>query len=408
MSSLSKLAKQHIGQATCLQIVHPETSSCLKSLLADLVPVALSNFKLFFPILLVRIGMNLKCICDKKIIYDILKHYLNLVISGFVLGFGSITFGCILWKCFGPRNFLTSIFLPCVMISSIYVNLAPEYVLNLASISAFEMVIEILTLMKCDPITKLIIQSKFLQTLLFMACSCYIIKNVLKHKVNMYWFIKPASGLQKEALNEISFEQKEICHRNLCSHNGSCKTYFFDGLKFYGIAGLCLDIVKEIGSSNKVKGLPLHLIKKFKTFDFQTTKFLLFYVGIFRFINCWLNNFHGIENLHRNTTIAAFLSGISYTFFPKFLPLSYGMACCVRIAWTHYKKKSTKSRFQTYIKGINWNKLTVALAIPLAIHLYMYEQKIVGSIGTKFISHTTNQRSLRVRENIKRYLSQFQ
>lgn len=137
--------------------------------------------------------------------------------------------------------------------------------------------------------------------------------------------------------------------RKICQHLGTCDRFIGEEVKRTAIFSFLVGFAKFLVSESKklqqdCGRFPQLFIKRF---DYGFFFFLTFYSGLYRFSNCLLNRYTD-EDSEQNSVYSAFISGISFCLYPKFLILSFGLVRTVQMVWLNFveqhKDKSEKLR----------------------------------------------------------------
>ncbi|XP_061394427.1 uncharacterized protein LOC133329984 [Musca vetustissima] len=313
MAAFSKLFAEQIGPKTCQTLgIHQE--SCLNHCLKDIPLYLLSNFKYFAPICLLPMLIHFRSI-NKAKLRQTLKYYAECAVIGGGVGYSVDVLICTLRYLLGHFGYYSSFYCPTVIGGCLY-NLASNKTRTLFETSIFQCNIETFLLRRRNFVSRLIADSKYLQTYIFMICSALILQGKYLYNLKGFWFLEPNPKVPEVENSEHS---KCQLHPKM-----SCQHHLVHGMRNYFLLGFTLDIIKALMSRVNVAKDQSKFLAKIKNFRIRSMALLTAYIGIYRFTHCYLNRkYPHMKNL--NHIISAFLSGFCYNLYPQSNIFSYAL-----------------------------------------------------------------------------------
>ncbi|XP_023163476.2 uncharacterized protein LOC111594420 [Drosophila hydei] len=354
MVAASRLFVEQLSWRSCNELVHPH--SCRRAAWQNLYRFAWSNLKYYLPmVILDLLRRALRGTHLLQLLRDALLYYAQLVFGGLVNGCLTAGFICLLRHLLGEFRPHTLLFVP-ALLGGAFVALVPIRVKELQHTVLFQALIESLLLQRSNPLTKALASSRWLQTLLFMACSAIIMLGKQRQWHRGFWFVMPDS-LQSEKSSK------------------SATQYVVQGMRKYLLIGLALDIFRALISC--IKTGRWHL----KQLSLESMAWLGCYVGIYRTTLCYMQSKTDVGQTLQQI-VSSFLGGLSFVCYPKLTILSYALLEAGRSLWGKYHRKRRKSRF-------GYSDLVYPLVLAYLIHTYTFHPKRVSAITGIIIDSTT-------------------
>lgn len=225
-------------------------------------------------------------------------------------------------------------------------------------------------------------------TLMFMVLSAATMTGFRITQSKRFWFIS-LPPIEDNA-NHTNFKY--------CCHPKNCQEYLLgEFVTTSKIAG-SLGILKFIMSQGKnIRSNLSNLVTFFlKNVDYGMMAFTILYGGIFKTINCWLNN-RERNNSWRNGLFAGFVSGITYWLYPKYMVFTFGLTTTLHMFWLGYMKRLTKgglppSRIVEFLDSMPWSSIIILFCMPMMFHYRMFYPYATPLFVRQFMSLGTANR----------------
>ncbi|XP_018791772.1 PREDICTED: uncharacterized protein LOC108970695 isoform X2 [Bactrocera latifrons] len=392
MVAMSKFIKYLIdNDVKCCGVFHDH--SCKWNALHNTYKFMFSNMKYFLPVMGLPLLMRIRSL-NKKVLQSTLMYYAQAVLGATAVGWSIQIIICSLRHLLGKFTYLTFALLP-TFIGSFCTFMVPSpRVQSLFSTTIFQCTLETLIMLENTALTKLIVKSSLIRTFIFMCCSALILNAKRRKTYKGFWLMEPI------AYNATTVEQTEdnddntMC-KSSCNHKDkTCQQYALQGIRNFMLTGLGLDVIKMLMSNvpTNVNGFMAKLYVKLKTFKLRSFAILTSYVATYRLLHCYFNrNFGGDSPL--NHSVAAFLSGSSFIFFPKLTLLSYAMVASLQISWQYVTTYLTEARFgDTYewVKRLPCTMMFYPMALAYLVNAYALNKNSVSKLGGMVINGITN------------------
>ncbi|KAM7361998.1 uncharacterized protein ACRADG_012865 [Cochliomyia hominivorax] len=394
MSSYSKFFQEHITPKSCQEFgLH--LTSCKEHLAKDILLYSISNFKYFIPICLLPILINIRSI-NKEKIQNTLENYLGCSLMGSICGYSINLLMCSLRNILGRFGYYSFVFIP-TFLGGCLVHLGPERVANLFETTILQCGIENLLIMRKNFLTRSIANSKLLQTGLFMICSCIILHAKQLYNAKGFWLLVPNPQiLYKENSEEYLYE----CELH---PDDTCNEYLFKGMRKYFIMGLSLDILKMLMSPVGSAKSQLSFLNKLNNFRARSTTLLTLYIGIYRFVHCWLNGKSYCSD-SGNHMLSSFLAGSCFYFYPQSTLFSFGLVQAARSLWRIFEVKNidNQNKIIKRLLQIPFGRILYPFVLANMVHLValhpMYASRlsttIANNIANNYPNHVSSQINL--------------
>ncbi|XP_073820424.1 uncharacterized protein [Musca autumnalis] len=381
MTAFSKVFDEYMQTKTCQSFqMHPE--SCPVHCLKDFPLYLLSNFKYFAPVCLLPLLIKLRNI-NKKKLRQTLKYYAECSLTGTAIGYTINVLICSLRYIFGSFTYYSYVYVPSLIGGCMY-NLGSERVKNLFETSVFQCNIDTLFLMRNNIITRLIANSKHLQTCIFMCCSAVILQGKYEYNLKGFWFLQPNPKL-------VDVENTENTKCQLHPES-SCQQHLWYGMRKYFLLGLTLDLIKTMMSKVDVTKTQSKMWGKIRNFRIRSMALLTSYMGIYRFTHCYLNRkFPHQKNL--NQILSGFLSGICYSFYPQSSLFSYALVQAIFTIWNIIKleKINSESQVWKYLLRIPFAKICYPIILANIVHNVCFNPQYCSPLTFAITNGVANQ-----------------
>nr|XP_014089855.1 uncharacterized protein LOC106617291 [Bactrocera oleae] len=388
MIVMSKFIKYlNDNDVKCTGIFHDH--NCKQNALLNTYKFLFSNMKYFAPIMGLPLLMHIRSL-NRKVLQSTLIYYAEAVLAGTAIGLSIQVIICISRHLFGKYTYLSFILLP-TFIGSFAKYLIPSpRVHRLFATTIFQCTLESLIMLENTALTKLIANSPLLRTFIFMCCSVLILNAKRRKAYKGFWLMEPTP------YNATTVKQTgENGDNGSCNHkNKSCKQYALQGIRNFMLTGLGLDTIKMLMSNvpPNVNGFMAKFYVKLKAFKLRSFALLTSYVAIYRLLHCYFNrNFGGDSPLKHS--VAAFLSGSGFIFFPKLTLLCYGMVVGLQISWQQVTAYLTEERFgdsYEWVKRFPCRVILYPMALAYLVNTYAIHKNYVSKLSAMVINGITN------------------
>jgi hypothetical protein len=135
-----------------------------------------------------------------------------------------------------------------------------------------------------------------------------------------------------------------------------------------------------------IRGRPLTAVTAyFKHFNFRAMMFLFTNPVLFNTLLCALHQHHrkGAFSPHK-LTIAGFLAGLSYFFFPNYLIFGFGLITAIELLWQSYMASALKKPQAVVI----FNKLPFKVVLYMLTVGWAFQMRVVYPHMTHKFVHT--------------------
>ncbi|XP_065074967.1 uncharacterized protein LOC135698763 [Ochlerotatus camptorhynchus] len=378
MAAISKHWNEivHSG-VTCATLSHPG-KTCHDHLRYQMRATIGGNLKFFIPISIVRLFML--CYTKKTMSVEIVLQALFELVSESFNGWAvsncwSAGF-CGMYHWFGGFINNYSVSLPGLP-GTLLMFFMPAYVKMSHSRAMFNVFLECWMKSREHPLFEYARESKVIGTLAFMAMSAAIGYYAQRTKAVEFWFFSPL----KKNLNP---EQDR--HQKLCLHRNTCQNYILDGMKTCFTFGFLMELVRKlINVAPRIRKHPSAILEAFARIRFKFVAFLTMYNGLFRLITCLLAR-HRKRTTENDSTLAGFLSGITYGLSPNYNVFNLGVAAVIQNVWNYITEKYAK------VAWIQWvNKLSFSSIVWMVLMNYnMYGRAYYPYAMSKFAMKFTD------------------
>ncbi|TMW52258.1 hypothetical protein DOY81_002661 [Sarcophaga bullata] len=379
-TAFSKFFKEHIEPRNCQNLLHTE-DSCLKHVTKDCLPYFISNAKYFAPVCMLPILVDLRNI-NKKKLRKTLEYYLGCSVIGWLVGYSINVFMCTMRNIVGRFHFYTLTFTPGILGGSL-TYLGPARVCNLFEITVFQCTIESFFIMRRNFISRAISDSRVLQTGLFMLCSAIIMFGKQIYNTKGFWILTPNPRLTP---SENTEDQKCKLHPQK-----TCQQYLFDGMSKYFILGLTMDLIKMLTRKKITSQAQTKFMGKLRNFHIHSMPLFTGYIGIYRFMHCWLNNKGFYPDLC-NHILSSFLAGSIFFYYPQATLLSYALVQAIRSLWSIFEatNQDTKNKILKFILKIPCGRLLYPVCLGYLLNLSALQPKYISPLTVTVVNNIAN------------------
>ncbi|XP_075144638.1 transmembrane protein 135-like [Haematobia irritans] len=391
MVALSKLFNESIHTQSCKSLsIH--STSCLHFCLRQIPLLVLSNCKYYAPICIIPMVLNLRKL-NKKKVTDIFQHYFECALTSSILCCTLQTSMCALRNILGCFYLYTFVFIPSYL-GGCVASFGSARARELFAITLTQANIHSFFLKKQSFASRLLANSSSLQTIIFMICSAIILQGKQLHNTKGFWILEPNRKPKK--LNDANNDKKCQNHANF-----SCKTYLMQGMRKYFLMGLAIEALKALTSktdnTNRIWG-------KLKNFRIGSVMFLITYIGIYRFVDCFLNRQFS-ENDRRKHITSAFLAGICYKTSPQLNLLCYAITQAIRTLWSCIKIEhaSSNSQIMQVLMQIPFDKIILPFSLARITHIYIFRPEFCSSFAATVLNGSGNNRPYVIKNIVQKY-----
>uniref|UniRef100_A0A1I8PZ00 Transmembrane protein 135 N-terminal domain-containing protein n=1 Tax=Stomoxys calcitrans TaxID=35570 RepID=A0A1I8PZ00_STOCA len=392
MVTFSKFFEEHIKTKSCADIsLH--RGSCLENCVKILPLILASNLKYFAPICLLPL-LTKATKLDKEKLRFALEYYVESSFLGSMLGYTISCLVCLFKNLRGQFGPYTFVFIPTLIAGSLVHFTGAQHATEVFETCVFQSNIEMFLITRRFVLSRLIADSKLLQTYLFMLCSALILQGKYLYNLKGFWPLTP-----NPKLNEIENQEHNKCQLH---SNESCQKYLLHGMRKYLIVGLALDIVKALLSKVDEAKTQNKLWGKIYNFRIRSTALLTTYIGIYRFAHCFLNRYSPNGNI-LNHFMAAFLAGGCYGFYPQSNLFSYALIQTLRTIWSIIKIENynTNNKYLRLLFRLPYGRIMYPLALAYIVHLSCFKPDYCSKLTVTFINAVTNNRQTHVHKEFK-------
>ncbi|CAG9766833.1 unnamed protein product [Ceutorhynchus assimilis] len=335
MSLISKhLFYQNIGTDLSCKHLHYWNESCMQANLYIAKEAFWGSMKFYLPIYIIKALLNHNKCKDKAYLKKLLIEEARSAFYGSSLAILFLGGNCILYKVTGQLHYY-NLGLVSGLISGLGLLIETKENHLLDTLIFFTVLVEAVfkNLNEFD-IFKL---NNRRETLLFMGVSSvlmHLLQNRDKNEnYTNFWFYTPHTFKTKEVENspEISVQK--------CDHSSSCSDFALKGAQKYFLLGYAFSIVKKlIPKMLTVYRKPSTLFKIMANEDnLRFGVFLGAYVGIYRYIICYLLNNKGFKQKYFGA-IAGLVAGTTYSISPNFQILTVGITTILQMFYNRTLK----------------------------------------------------------------------
>ncbi|XP_059620487.1 transmembrane protein 135-like [Phlebotomus argentipes] len=237
------------------------------------------------------------------------------------------------------------------------------------SIGGFNMILEYFLRSSKSNVVRVLKRSTIFATIMFQICSAVIAYVYKSCAVKKFWFFNiPAPGDNNVSTSHFregrnGWMDKIIgTSRHICSHNESCESFVLKELKRTTTFGLMVTLLKAIVSHISSSSSGSFLSKLLQNFDYRLFLFLSSFGSLFSLCNCLINR-HMQTDSPKTSTIAGFLAGIAFLFYPKYVFFSFGLSRMIQVVWLHYNQTAEqKPRVIQFLNKVPFSTLIYAFA----------------------------------------------
>ncbi|CAH1103984.1 unnamed protein product [Psylliodes chrysocephalus] len=326
MVTISKeLFYEKISQDVKCTVIHYWSKNCAGGAFSPYVikNIIVGAGTFFLPVYLLRMYLDYKR-KNKNVVKRFVLNEIRAILYGISLGGTLIMNICLFKKLFGRIHYYNLIFMPAFISGfSLLIVSHENQVLN--TLLFFNSFIETL-------LNKWGISSNK-EVFLFMGLSgmlMYLLENrTEKIDFTYFWFYTPP--LREHSLEEI---------KNSCQHEATCQSNIFNGALNYFLVGYGINATRSFLSNFKI--LPKYPRKFFQIlFNKSNLTFGLFigaYVGIYKFISCYLPKFNKIKKKWHGL-ISGILAGCTYIISPTLQVTVLAITTILQILYDIISKK---------------------------------------------------------------------
>uniref|UniRef100_A0A1I8Q316 Transmembrane protein 135 N-terminal domain-containing protein n=1 Tax=Stomoxys calcitrans TaxID=35570 RepID=A0A1I8Q316_STOCA len=393
MVALSKFFYENVRNQSC-QSLKLHDGNCLLYLLKETPYFALANFKYFLPICVISILMKLRNMNKQKLRHS-LQYYAECSLVCTAVSCTIQFLMCNLRNVMGHFHLYSFIFLPSV-IGACMMNLASARLRQLLTTTLVQCNIQSFLLRRRNPIIRLIADSKHLQTFSFMLCSAVILQGKLLHNTEGFWLLEP--NLEASKTKDANYTS------NKCQLHSetSCTRYIYEGMQKYFLVGLALDVAKSLtGKTENIVKNQSGIWGRIKNIRIGSMALLTAYVGIYRFLNCFLRRKFP-QNQNHNHIASAFIAGLCYRISPQTNLFCYALVQAVRTLWSCLKIEhgNSKNQIMRFLLGVPFEKILFPLTLGHSCHLICLKPEYCCPLTASVTNNVTNYKANHVQNII--------
>ncbi|XP_055687478.1 uncharacterized protein LOC129792437 [Lutzomyia longipalpis] len=386
MAEFSKYFYERMGEKSCSFFTHPGVT-CEHFAFTTFIDGIIGGLQYYFPVII------LPCLhkFDRwswEFWIKILREYGQSVMAGscFMIFFA---FGCF---CF-LFNFIKKIhnifvFVPCLT-GSLFCHLLPKHVREMQAIGGFNMLIEYFIKSSKSNVVQTLKRSRIFATFFFQLFGATIAYVFKRSNVRKFWFFN--IPLPEDTNTSISnccerrdgWMDKIIpISRHVCSHDESCETFVMKELKKTTSFGLMVTLLKALVSQSSFFDRTF-FTQLASNFDYRLFFFLSSYGSLFKFFNCLTNRYAQTDS-PKTSTIAGFMAGLAFMFYPRYVFFSFGLSRTIQVLWQYYNETAKdKPKFIEFL-----NKLPHSTLIYAFSAAFLYQCRVFNPSETpKYVHH---------------------
>ncbi|XP_061394424.1 uncharacterized protein LOC133329982 [Musca vetustissima] len=286
----------------------------------------------------------------------------------------------------------TTLFLPTVC-GMQFCWLLPDKAMKLFCTATSQAVLEGLLQQFPNVITRLLLKSTPLQTVLFMINSAIILHFKRLKVYKGFWFMQPY-GIEKSPSFSVT-HQVDWKPRAECVHGKmKCSKFILDGIKVGLTCGIPMDLLNALlkgGVPKGCKGIHKVLLAKLKQFRPNMAGFFLLYGGIYRISSCLLYKYYGHLSRDLQHILAAFLGGASYLWVNKVSFFTLSTVIAIQALWQEFcdrmttAKKTSKNLVLRLLKDVSFSHVIFTLNMGYLIHNFIMNYEVLNSLTRGFL-----------------------
>ncbi|TMW52259.1 hypothetical protein DOY81_002662 [Sarcophaga bullata] len=421
MVAPSKIFQPPLNCNHCSQsILHPNIG-CLQYFLFGFHQHVISSMKYFLPLLISPLVTKCNTM-NRDLFMKTLIFYLQAVgwcsiCCSFIYGYV-----CLLRNILGGFYTYTTFFIPSVL-GMQFSWLFPSKLLNLFATATSQATLESILHRYSNKLTRLILHSNVVQTILFMLNSAIILHYKRKDIYKDYWFIQPyervfppknreqqSSLSNKENQHEQNEqrEQHEQSSSTKCSHqNSNCTKFILEGIKSYFGYGIALDllsmIMKKKLPQSATQGFMRQWFERLKKFRPNMTGFFISYVGIYRLSSCLLRKYYSHLSSDLQHLLSAFIGGCSFLCVGRVNILTLSMVIAAQLLWQKIcngiqvtEKNKKRNMVLWLLKNVRFAPIFFSCNIGYLVHNYVINHHLVNSLARNFIDGVNYNKTKRI------------
>ncbi|XP_055587037.1 uncharacterized protein LOC129739588 [Uranotaenia lowii] len=325
MSAVSKYWHQiATPDVTCQMTIHPGLS-CYENIRTQIRTTVGGNLSFFVPVSVLRLLLLIysRRTVSIEIVRQTLFELFCCTANGWAVSNSWSAGFCARYWWHG-RMTGTSFIYGSAIAGTLLMYWMPQYVKSTHSRAIFNVFLECWIKSRDRPWVEFLRESKAAGTLAFMIVSAAIGFAALRIKGAEFWFFAPVRKNYNPESDRVT---------KACFHRDSCVEHIKDGLRTSFTFGMILEVARRlIGSAPKAGRDPWVLVTDLRKIRFKFVAFLALYNGLFRYISCYLAKRRGKMSPH-DSTIAGFLSGVSYWLSPNYNVFNLGVTVMLQNMW---------------------------------------------------------------------------
>lgn len=393
MSVLSKHFKVAMSSATCRDIVHPHTNSCVLAALGYFLKPFWTTIQFFVPLFMVSVAAK-RGKLDWDLFTQMMRNLVGAVSASLLTGSMGTMFMCILYNFFNRFHLYSMVAIP-GFLGALSIFAVPNAIAVMFSHSSLVMAIEVMIKRRGSIFFKCLDRVIWFRTAVFMALSAIILDSSRKTTPNISWFIQPVKKRSKRRFEKYNkspiFDSVISVSGNVCSHKKGCDEYVLSELKTYCQIGIAIELIRSILNNigNLKSNLCTGIWAMIRNFNM---KFLLFAIGYpsgYRILTCYFNRLYGFETKFGNF-FSALLAGSFFYFYPKLSFLSYAIACTIEILWQRaLRNKHEKFNFVRQMNKLPLARISYPIFMSFLFHMRSFYPWQTPSLIQKVMNFVT-------------------
>ncbi|XP_037028121.1 uncharacterized protein LOC119068581 [Bradysia coprophila] len=390
--SLSKLFIEKVTKKNlrCSDLYHPG-ESCLKFNFYLLKNTWIHCAKFYAPIALLPLVKKLNSVqwTEAK---KSLSFYINLIVGTIIPSALTVSLVCVLSNYFGRIYLSTLIYIPNLIMTTLYVPWMDQRVANTFGNILLVVHLEALIREGRTSFLRLLRDSKWIQTILFMGASSIVVDTMSSMPTNIFWFINPRP---KEVCTENDFVERLVTDKVLptkssnCDHNSSCNQHIWRSTKQISMTMIGFETLRVILTNIKTISVnPFGTGKLLKSkINFPLMVMVSGYTTVYHISKCIQNRLSRAKSMptSRYTNLmSGFLCGSVFWLNADLSLLCHGLSAAIQLTFQNYFMDwlATKNKsIANSAANFPWSKVFFLVTIGYALHLSI----LYPSLCSKFM-----------------------
>ncbi|XP_055324797.1 uncharacterized protein LOC129579144 [Sitodiplosis mosellana] len=400
MTTFSKYFQQAARQLACDEVIHVG-ETCWQSTVWNFTGTIASCTKFVLPLALIPIIMKIRHL-NKDVFRQSFRMFVDFFLGAWLVSGLGLSNICLFRKLFGCFYYPTVLAVPSglgAFISSwVLAERANYHYAHGLSTVAFQV-----SLLRGDfYIFRILRNSRWAITIAFMLLNATLMHGLRENRSGrFYWLTQPLKP--KTDYHEF-YEESQYMDKlspivrsqiKCCAHEMNCDSYIYEGIKKFFKFGLGLEIARNIiYNYSLILKNPLKFFEVFfKRLNWNLVLFLVGYVGIYRFLNCWLsrrNIYLSEEVSKKDNKLASLLCGLVFYLYPDQSIFSHTAITIIEIYWKLYYEQ-----IKSFVTWIPLDKIKIIhIVFPIVFgyvtHIRAFNPWLAPPILKKLMHLSTN------------------